>query len=91
MEAVVLKRIRRDQVEGLHVEDLVHKAFLMHFNNLPCDAAECKTRMDVLFDHLLAEIARRCKACAAGAHLHGEAIVEIAGGLNDVGGGLGNQ
>ena len=47
--------------------------------------------MDILFDHLFPQVTRRCKACATGAHLHGEAIIEVSARLNHIRSGLGDE
>ena len=51
----------------------------MHLDDLAGDAAKCETALDVLLDHLFPEIPRNGKGGAAGAHLHGEIVFEIAG------------
>lgn len=63
----------------------------MHGGDLAGDAAQREAAVDVLIQHFLPQEAGGGQGCAAAAHLHGEAVVEIAGGLNDVGGGLGDQ
>ena len=63
----------------------------MHGGDLSGDAAQGKAAVDVLIQHFLPQEASGSQGRAAAAHLHGEAVVQVAGGLNDVGGGLCNQ
>ena len=91
VEVVVLQALGGVQVKALHVQDAVDEALLVHGGDLTGDAAQGEAAVDILVDHLLAQEAGGGQGCAAGAHLHGEAVVQISGGLDDVGGGLGDQ
>ena len=91
VEVVVFQGQSRVQIEALDVQHAVDEALLMHGGDLAGDAAQREAAVDVLIQHFLPQEAGGGQGCAAAAHLHGEAVVEIAGGLNDVGGGLGDQ
>ena len=83
MIEIVFQRFRRDKVEGLNVQHLFDKALLVHLGDLSGDAAKSVAALNVLSYHLFTDIAACCEGRAAGAHLHGEAVVEIAGGFAD--------
>ena len=91
VEVVVFQALGGVQVEALHVQDAVDEALLVHGGDLAGDAAQGEAAVDVLVDHLLAQEPGGGQGRAAGAHLHGEAVVQITGGLDDVGGGFGDQ
>ena len=56
----------------------------MHCRDLTGDSSESKTAVDILIKHLLADEPCRRKRCAAAAHLHGEAVIEIAGCVDNI-------
>ena len=91
VEVIVFQGQCRVQVEALHVQNAVNQALLMHGGDLTGDAAQSEAAMDILVDHLLPQKPGRGQRSAAAAHLHGEAVVQIAGGFNDIGGGFGDQ
>ena len=91
MEVIVFQRERRIKVEALHVEDAVDQSLLVHGRDLAGDAAEGEPAVDLSVKHFLPQEARRRQRRTAAAHLHGEAVVEIAGRFDDVRSGLGDQ
>ena len=91
MEAVVLQGIRRHQVKGLHVQNAADKPCLVHLHDLAGDAAQGEAAVDALVQHHLTEKPCGGQGGPAGAHLHGEAVVEVPRGVNDLSGGLGDK
>ena len=91
MIEIIFQRFRRDKVEGLNVQHLFDKALLVHLGDLSGDAAKSVAALYVLSYHLLTDIAASRKGRTAGAHLHGEAVIEIAGGFADLCSHLGYQ
>ena len=91
VEVVVFQRQRRVQIKALDIQHAVNEPFLMHGGDLAGDAAQREAAADVLIQHLLPQEAGGGQRRTTAAHLHGEAVVQVARGFNDIGGGLGNQ
>ena len=88
---VVFQGLGCVEIEALHVENTVDEALLVHGRDLAGDAAEGEPAVDTAVEHLLAEETRRGKRSTAGAHLHGEAVIEVARRVDDIGGIAGDE
>ena len=91
VETVVFQGLRRLQVEGLDVEDLIDQPLFVHLDDLSCDAAEREVRVDVLLFHPFTEESHGRERRAAGTHLHRESVIEVAGVHDDIRRRLGDQ
>ena len=91
VEVVIFQGLGRIEIKALHVEDAVDEALLVHGRDLAGDAAEGEPAVDAAVEHLLAEETRRGERSAAGAHLHGEAVIEVARRVDDIGGIAGDE
>ena len=88
MEVILLQGLGCVEVEGLDVQDLLDQAFFVHGRDLAGDAAQREPALDALVDHHLTQVSGRRQGRAAGTHLHGESVVDVAGSLDDFRRGL---
>ena len=84
MEVVLLQRFGRIQVKALHIQNPVNESLLIHGCNLPCNATQGEAAAHMPVQHLLPQEPGCGQRCAAGAHLHGEAVIEIPRSFNHI-------
>ena len=82
---VAAQGLHRLQVEALHVQQGLETPRLEHVYHIAGDAAQAEASLDALFQHDLLEEARRRQGRAPRAGLEGEAVLQKAGALDDLG------
>ena len=91
MERVLPEGFGSDLVEGLHVDEALDEAFLVHLHHMRGDAAEGVACVYALLYHALTYVLDSCEGCSAGTGLDGEALLEVTAVDDDLGCGLREQ
>ena len=79
-------RFNRLQVKALYIQQCLKAALVEHVDHVSGDAAHAVAALDALFEHHLLDVFGGGQGRAARAGLEGEAVLEQAGRLDDLGG-----